>query len=73
MLTPRIGQYTAAVDFINDITEHRYGSGPIEDGGATTKKAIAAAKRIAKGDPVLTAQVNHEAKVITDYQAGNRQ
>lgn len=73
MPTVDIYRYTTAVDFINGITEHYYGSGPIEDGGATTKQAIAAAKRVAKGDPELTAQVNREAKVITDYQAGSRQ
>lgn len=36
-----------AVDYLNDITEHRYGSGPIEDGGHALTRAISDARRLA--------------------------
>lgn len=40
-----------AVDLVNDVTEHRYGSGPIEDGGSARTRAIKAARAVAKTSP----------------------
>lgn len=37
-----------AVDVVNDATEHRYGSGPIEDGGPKRAIACRAAKQVAE-------------------------
>ena len=37
-----------AVEIVNDATEHRYGLGPIEDGGKPRERAISAARRVAR-------------------------
>jgi len=46
-----INDFDEAVTLINDMTEHQFGSGPIEDGGSARARAIRAALKIAKQYP----------------------
>lgn len=69
-------EFMEAVSYINDLTEHRFGLGPIEDGGTARKRAVIAARSAAaserdlKKSADIAGKVIHAADIMQRYDSG---